>query len=87
VLVTAVREALLNVEKHAHASAVVVSVGPRPGGGIVVAVIDDGTGLVPDHTPGLGLTSTADAVGRLGGAVRITSDPDGGAIWRIELPC
>lgn len=87
VLVTAVREALLNVEKHAQGSAVVVSVGSRPGGGIVVAVIDDGTGLLPDHTPGLGLTSTADAVGRLGGAVRITSDPDGGAIWRIELPC
>ncbi|MBW0115216.1 GAF domain-containing sensor histidine kinase [Pseudonocardia abyssalis] len=87
VLVAAVREALLNVEKHAAASAVVVTAGRRPRGGVVVAVTDDGVGLPPDHVPGLGLTSTADAVGRLGGTVRVVSDPDGGTTWRIDLPC
>ncbi|MEU6697498.1 GAF domain-containing protein [Pseudonocardia sp. NPDC046786] len=87
VVVGAVRESLLNVEKHAMASAVVVTAGQRPGGGIVVAVTDDGVGLPPGHRPGLGLTSSADAAGRLGGSVRITSEPDGGATWRIELPC
>ena len=46
-----------------------------------------GAGLAPDHVPGLGLTSTADAVGRLGGTVRVVSDPDGGTTWRIDLPC
>ncbi|MFB9740531.1 GAF domain-containing sensor histidine kinase [Pseudonocardia sulfidoxydans] len=87
VLVAAVREALLNVEKHADATAVVVTAGRRRAGGIVVAVTDDGTGLAPGHTPGLGLSHTADAVGRLGGAVHVATDPDGGTTWRIELPC
>jgi len=86
VLLTAVREALLNVEKHAHASAVTVSV-RRSDPWLTVAVHDDGVGLALDHTPGLGLTSTAEALARLGGSVRVVSDPDGGTIWRARLPC
>ncbi|MEV0364642.1 GAF domain-containing sensor histidine kinase [Nocardia fusca] len=86
VLVTAVREALLNVEKHAHASAVTVSV-QRSRPWLTVAVHDDGVGVRPDHRPGLGLTSTAEALARLGGSVRVVSDPDGGTIWRARLPC
>ena len=86
VLLTAVREALLNVEKHAHASAVTVSV-RRGDPWLTIAVHDDGVGLRPDHTPGLGLTSSAEALGRLGGSVRVVSDPDGGTIWRARLPC
>ncbi|APE38284.1 histidine kinase [Nocardia mangyaensis] len=86
VLITAVREALLNVEKHAHASALTVSV-QRSSSWLTVAVHDDGVGLGPDHAPGVGLTSTAEALGRLGGSVRVVSDPDGGTIWRARLPC
>lgn len=86
VLLTAVREALLNVEKHAHASSVTVSV-RRSAPWLTIAVHDDGVGLGPDHAPGLGLTSTAQALGRLGGSVRVVSDPDGGTIWRARLPC
>ncbi|MET7479125.1 GAF domain-containing protein [Streptomyces sp. NPDC005648] len=85
-LLAAVREALLNVEKHARASAVTVSVG-RSGRLLTVAVHDDGVGLGPDHEPGLGLTKSAEALGRLGGVVRVVSDPDGGTIWRARLPC
>lgn len=87
VLVAGVREALLNVEKHAAASAVVVTAAARPGGGLVIAVTDDGIGLPPRHEPGIGLTSTADAAGRLGGSVRVDRNPDGGTTWRIALPC
>jgi signal transduction histidine kinase len=87
VLVAGVREALLNVEKHAAASAVVVTAAARPGGGLVIAVTDDGIGLPPQHEPGIGLTSTADAAGRLGGSVRVDRNPDGGTTWRIALPC
>lgn len=86
VLLTAVREALLNVEKHAQAGAVTVSV-QRRAPWLTVAVHDDGVGLRPDHTPGLGLTSTGEALARLGGSVRVVSDPDGGTIWRARLPC
>ncbi|MCX4091075.1 GAF domain-containing sensor histidine kinase [Nocardia sp. alder85J] len=86
VLLTAVREALLNVEKHAHASAVTVSV-RRSDPWLTIAVHDDGVGLRPDYAPGLGLTSTAEALARLGGSVRVVSDPDGGTIWRARLPC
>jgi signal transduction histidine kinase len=87
VVLAAVREALLNVEKHAGASAVVVSVAARPGDGLVVAVTDDGAGLAPDHRPGVGLATTGDAVRRLGGALTVAADPQGGTAWRLELPC
>lgn len=87
VLVAGVREALLNVEKHAQASAVVVTAAARPGGGLVIAVTDDGVGLPTPHEPGIGLSSTADAAGRLGGSVRVDRNPDGGTTWRIGLPC
>lgn len=85
-VVTAVREALLNVEKHAGASAVVVSVAARSRT-LVVAVTDDGVGLGADHAPGIGLTTSTDAVGRLGGRLRVVPDPQGGTTWRLELPC
>lgn len=85
-LVTAVREALLNVEKHARASAVVVTVG-QFGSSITVAVHDDGVGLGEHHRPGLGLTSTAEALARLGGSLTVQSDTDGGTAWRARLPC
>jgi signal transduction histidine kinase len=85
-LLAAVREALLNVEKHAQASAVVVTVG-RFRSSITVAVHDDGTGLGPPHRLGLGLTSTTDALARLGGSLTVESDADGGTTWRARLPC
>lgn len=90
VLLTAVREALLNVEKHARAGAVVVSVSRRVRGdrvALAVAVTDDGVGLGAGHTRGLGLTATADAVGRLGGVLHVSGDPGGGTVWRVEIPC
>ncbi len=86
-VVAAVREALLNVEKHADASAVVVSVAEGPRRALVVAVTDDGVGLGDGHTPGLGLTTSTDAVRRLGGTLRVVGDPQGGTTWRLELPC
>lgn len=90
VLVAAVREGLLNVEKHARAGAVVVSVSRRVGDGrraLSVAITDDGRGLGDGHRPGVGLSTTADAVGRIGGTLRVTSDGPEGTVWRVELPC
>lgn len=86
VVLAAVREALLNVEKHADASAVVVSVATRADR-IVVAVTDDGVGIDVDRPHGIGLTTTSDAARRLGGSLRVLPDPHGGTTWRLELPC
>ncbi|MFC4945228.1 GAF domain-containing sensor histidine kinase [Pseudonocardia sp. GCM10023141] len=86
VLQAAVREALLNVEKHAQAGAVVVTVSGR-GGAVTVAVTDDGRGLGPEHVRGIGLTTTADALARLGGSLQVASDPEGGTVWRARVSC
>ncbi|MCF7549317.1 GAF domain-containing protein [Pseudonocardia sp. WMMC193] len=87
IAVTAVREALHNVEKHAGAHGVVVTVCRRTPERLVIAVTDDGVGMAPDCPQGIGLATTADAVGRVGGLLTLAGDPDGGTTWRIELPC
>jgi signal transduction histidine kinase len=74
------REALLNVEKHAHAHHVVVSVFALRDG-VSVTICDDGTGLEAGHTrsDGLGLTSMAERIGRVGGRFDIRPNGDSGS--------
>jgi signal transduction histidine kinase len=87
-LVTAVREALLNVEKHAHASSVLVSVF-RTRDGATVAVNDDGIGppAVRDGPGGgLGLTAATERLGRVGGYLTIRRNDDGGCTVRAWVP-
>jgi signal transduction histidine kinase len=84
----AVREALLNVEKHAKATSVAVTISAYDGE-LIVAVTDDGVGVgnleEPDAT-GLGLPSVADALAQIGGRLEIRSPGDGGTVWRARLP-
>jgi LuxR family transcriptional regulator, regulator of acetate metabolism len=87
-LVGAVREGLLNVEKHAGAGTVVVSVGEVEGG-TQVAVADDG--VVPGEPadgagPGFGLRMLVERAARLGGRVSLVHDEDGGSTLRVMLP-
>lgn len=84
-LAGAVREALLNVEKHAAATSVVITVG-RCGRGVTLSVIDDGRGPTPESDGGLGLTELRRRFARLGGTVDLTSPEDGGAVLRVRLP-
>jgi signal transduction histidine kinase len=90
-LISAVREGLLNAEKHAEAGAVVVSLG-EVDGGVQVAVADDGrhTGDDPPDAPsdgaGLGIGLLADRAARLGGRVSLVHDDDGGTTLRMFLP-
>ena len=88
VLVAVVREALLNVEKHARAGAVLMNVF-RTNGGVAVAVHDDGVGLPVDweDRAGLGLTAATDRIGRIGGHIRISRNGDGGVTVRAWIPC
>jgi signal transduction histidine kinase len=90
-LVGAVREGLLNVEKHAGASTVVVSLGEVEGG-VQVAVADDGAPVEVGVEPaggahsGLGLRMLVERAARLGGRVSLVHDEDGGTTLRMLLP-
>jgi LuxR family transcriptional regulator, regulator of acetate metabolism len=86
-LVGAVREGLLNVEKHADASTVVVSLG-EVDGGVQVAVADDGSPGERPHAAGagLGIRLLVEKAARLGGRVSLVHDEDGGSTLRMMLP-
>jgi len=73
------REALLNVEKHAHAQHVVVSVFAARDG-VSVAISDDGVGLDEDYArgDGLGLAAMSERIARVGGTVGIGPNEDNG---------
>jgi signal transduction histidine kinase len=73
------REALLNVEKHARAHHVVVTVFAIRDG-VAVAISDDGVGLKADYArrDGLGLTSISERIGRVGGTLGIEPNEDNG---------
>ncbi len=86
-LIAAVREGLLNVEKHANASSVVVSLGPA-WDGIQAVVADAGTGEQTEGAPGtgMGVRSLAERAGRLGGRASLVRDEDGGCTLRVWIP-
>ncbi|HXV93382.1 MAG TPA: ATP-binding protein, partial [Pseudonocardia sp.] len=88
----------LNVEKHADAGTVVVSLGSFDGG-VQVAVADDGVPRAGQVAPdgrasgdgdadgtGLGLRMLVEKAARLGGRVSLVNDEDGGTTLRVVLP-
>ncbi len=85
-LVAAVREGLLNVEKHAGALSVIVSLLPSEDG-VQVVVADDG-GRPPAEAPstGMGLRTLSDRATRLGGRVSLVRDEDDGCTLRAWVP-
>jgi len=94
-VVAAVREALLNVEKHAGAGSVVVTLSAMAGA-VAVAVTDDGRGLADRRAlapgtaggeRGLGLEAAAVRMARLGGSLQIAQNDDGGVTLRAWVPC
>jgi signal transduction histidine kinase len=89
-LAAAVREALLNVEKHARATSVLVSVF-RSRDGATVAVHDDGVGPpaagdAGDDRRGLGLVAADERLGRVGGGLTVARNDDGGVTVRAWVP-
>ncbi|GAA4827837.1 GAF domain-containing sensor histidine kinase [Saccharopolyspora rosea] len=95
VLLAAVREALLNVEKHAQATSVAVSVSVDDGL-LSIAVTDDGVGIPRSFDPltevaapesdGMGLRSVAESLARIGGTLQVRASADGGTVWRARVP-
>lgn len=89
-LISAVREGLLNAEKHADAATVVVSLA-MVDGGVQVAVADDGcpsevAALDNPDGAGLGIRMLVERAARLGGRVSLVHDEDGGTTLRMLLP-
>lgn len=87
-LADSVREALLNVEKHAAARSVVVTVGAHRDG-VLVVVADDGVGIPAGGVEGrgLGLQAMRDRLARVGGGVVLDANEDGGTTLRLWAPC
>jgi signal transduction histidine kinase len=84
-----VSEALNNVEKHAAATRVMVTVRARDGG-IHGTVVDDGRGFVVDerdHLPGhLGLLALRERALLAGGWCEVTSEPGIGTTVEFWVP-
>jgi LuxR family transcriptional regulator, regulator of acetate metabolism len=86
VLLRAVREGLRNVERHAQATEVVVTL-CTDGDGAEVSVQDDGAGpREGSPSTGIGLRGLREEVGRLGGGLRLTRSDDVGTTLRVWLP-
>jgi signal transduction histidine kinase len=86
-LADAVREALLNVEKHAQAKSVVVTVFAVRDG-VAVTVSDDGVGLYGNviSRAGLGLQAVSDRLARLAGTLTVATNDDGGVTVQAWVP-
>lgn len=84
-LYRAIQEAINNAARHAQARSVRVIVKREPGK-VRFSVQDDGCGFDPKYTRGLGLLGLEERVRRLGGALKIDSQPGCGATISAELP-
>jgi PAS domain S-box-containing protein len=80
-----VTEALVNVAKHAEASAATVAVSAE-GDSAIVEVADDGVGGA-DVTRGSGLRGLEDRIGALGGTFEVDSPPGEGTAIHATIPC
>ena len=83
-----VQECLANIRKHARAHTVRILLTCKQGGEIILLVEDDGVGFaktMPDGNPGehIGLSIMDERARRLGGSLRIESEPGEGT--RVEL--
>lgn len=80
-----VGEALTNVARHAQASGVRLRV-DLAADALVVEVADDGVGIAPGRTAGVGLSSLRERAAELGGSTTVTSPPGGGTVVAARLP-
>jgi signal transduction histidine kinase len=94
VLFQAVRELLVNIAKHARATRCQVAI-RRAGNDIQIRVEDDGSGFDPaaavsttrgEGTGGFGLFNVRERITRLGGRVRIDSQPAEGTRVTLVVP-
>jgi len=87
-----VQEALINAEKHAEASEVIVLLRSDPDGSLKIGISDDGKGFNPprkyDHQykgEHLGIRGMEERAALLGGVLEIKSEPGEGTLVRLHL--
>lgn len=80
-----VQEALQNASRHAQARNVEVGVARRDGM-LHLLVRDDGRGFDPARTRGMGLLGMQERAVRLGGRLRVSSQPGHGTTITVDLP-
>jgi PAS domain S-box-containing protein len=79
------QEALTNARRHSRAGRVSVTLG-TDGDDLVAEVSDDGQGIEPGTTPGVGQSSMRERAVAVGGELRIESEPGGGTRVRLRVP-
>ena len=79
------QEALTNVVRHAHAGHVRIQVALN-GDGLVLEVLDDGTGTAAPRPGGVGLGSMHERARELGGSLTVASRSETGTMVRALLP-
>jgi len=79
-----VQEALENVSKHSQARRCVIRFGNH--NGLEIEIMDDGIGLPPNITPGVGLRSMHERADELGGSCVIERCANGGTRILARLP-
>jgi signal transduction histidine kinase len=80
-----VQEALHNVQKHANANAVEITVRASDAW-LSLTVQDDGRGFQKGRAHGLGLTGMQERAESLGGSVKVSSEPGKGTLIEVALP-
>ena len=91
-LLAVVREALVNVEQHARATSVVVTL-RRSRGGVTLAVQDDGIGApalllrsIGSSFTHFGLRGLQERIRKVGGGFTARNGDDGGLVVRVRVP-
>jgi nitrate/nitrite-specific signal transduction histidine kinase len=80
-----IQEALTNARRHSGARRISVSLGME-GGDLLAEVSDDGVGMSPEATPGVGLDSMRERAALLGGELEIESEEGLGTSVRLRVP-
>jgi signal transduction histidine kinase len=78
-------EGMTNAARHSEARAATVRVWPDDAA-LVVQIEDDGIGLAPEGTLGVGVRSMRERAEELGGSFELSPVPGGGLIVRARLP-
>jgi signal transduction histidine kinase len=85
VLLRAAQEALANIGKHAHASAVCAELSVTDNA-VRLVLADNGVGLAGEHPEGFGLRGMQARVAQVGGTVAVSRTPGGGVTLEIQVP-